>query len=386
MALVGGKKNIKGALAIGLAAVLLVLPMAASAGATDPIEETCIDPLSGAPLEANLENPSCLLDEPTIESVLSPTNELAPQPPTPSENNLAPTTSQPSGAPGQEISTVDSASSSPELQADNFDRSAPNPYRDYRPGWGPRSTVELMGILTRLGMSQREMAEVVAPFPVLGPASYSDDWGAPRHDPYFHPHEGTDVFAPRGTPVIASSNGVVTLMWSGSGPGGTSLRLTAADGTYYYYAHLDRFAPRLHMSQRAVAGEVLGFVGTTGNAEGGLPHLHFEIHPYGGAAVPPVPYLDGWLAEALAAARAAPGPTSVFSAIGDFAYRVEAAPLNQPLVASANARNGGSWAWIPILAVAIALGIWVGDANRPGLGRLREWRKSFELQIRRQAI
>jgi len=372
MALVGGEKNIKGALAIGLAAVLLVLPMAASAGPTDPIEETCIDPLSGAPLEAELKSPSCLLDEPTLEPALTPTNELAPEHPTPSENYVAPNTSQPSGSPGQEISTVGSASNSPEIQADNFDRNAPNPPLDYRPRRGPRTTIELIEILTRLGMSQREMAEVVAPFPVLGPASYSDDWGQPRYDPYFHLHQGTDIFAPRGTPVIASSNGVVTLMWSGSGPGGTSLRLTAPDGSYYYYAHLDRFASRLHMSQRVVAGEVLGYVGTTGNAENGLPHLHFEIHPYGGAAVPPIPYLDRWLAEALTTAGAAPAPTSVFSAIGDFAYRGEASPLNQPLIASEDAGHAGSWAWI--LVLAIVLGIWVGDANRPGWGRLREWR------------
>ncbi|MGH2554443.1 MAG: M23 family metallopeptidase [Actinomycetota bacterium] len=249
------------------------------------------------------------------------------------------------------------------------------------PRRGPRSTAQVIEILEGLGLSEAEIARIIAPFPILGPASYGDDWGNPRYQPYFHLHEGTDIFAPRGTPVIASSDGVVTRMATNSKVGGTSLRLTAADGTYYYYAHLDRFDPGLDQGQRVKAGEVLGFVGTSGNAEGGAPHLHYEIHPDGGAAVPPVPYLDRWLAEALATAKsleAAPAPKGLLSAIGDrvlkFAYRagetVQTAILNQPLTGSVAAMHAASWAGV--LVSAVGLWMWGRRRRAAWIGQLRE--------------
>lgn len=183
--------------------------------------------------------------------------------------------------------------------------------RDFVARRGPRSTVELLEILTRAGVFPDKIAKIVAPFPVAGQASYTDDWGAPRYLPEFHFHEGTDIFAERGTPVIASSEGVLTSMVSDTDTAGNGIRLTASDGTYYYYSHLDEFAAGLSQGDRVRSGDVIGFVGTTGNAEGGLPHLHFEIHPNGGAAVPPVPYLDRWLGEALSTAKVLAGPKSL---------------------------------------------------------------------------
>lgn len=169
------------------------------------------------------------------------------------------------------------------------------------PPAGGRSTRALLDVLFGMDMSPALLARVVAPFPVAGEATYSDDWLNPRFTPQFHLHEGTDVFAAAGTPVVASADGSV-VRGVGSGAGGNWIRLTEPDGTYYYYAHLDRFAVGLRSGESVQKGDIIGFVGTSGNAEGGTPHLHFEIHPKGGAAVPPVPYLDRWLSEALVTA------------------------------------------------------------------------------------
>lgn len=170
-----------------------------------------------------------------------------------------------------------------------------------------RSTRAFYDLIEGLGLAPQLVARLLAPFPVAGKAHYSDDWLAHRSTPAFHLHEGTDVFAAKGTPVIAAADGIVERMVRNSAVGGTSLRLTTADGTFYYYAHLDRFAPKLAEGERVQKGDVLGFVGTTGNASATAPHLHFEIHPGGGEAVSPVPYLDRWLGEALQAARTVAG-------------------------------------------------------------------------------
>ena len=78
-----------------------------------------------------------------------------------------------------------------------------------------------------------------------------------------------------------------------------------ADGTRYYYAHLESFAAGLTDGAKVIRGDILGTVGMTGDATG--PHLHFEIHPNGGAAVDPAPYLDRWLAQAASTASALSG-------------------------------------------------------------------------------
>lgn len=161
-----------------------------------------------------------------------------------------------------------------------------------------RSTSAILGRLAGLDLGPAALARLLAPFPVAGQAYYSDDFGADRHVPYDHSHEGTDVFSTAGTPVIASADGTVGRMTVSNPISGTALRVTTKGGTYFFYAHLDHFAPGLSDGDTVEKGDVLGFVGTTGNAEGTAPHLHYEIHPLGGAAVDPVPYLDQWLADA----------------------------------------------------------------------------------------
>ncbi len=114
-----------------------------------------------------------------------------------------------------------------------------------------------------------------------------NDWGFPRSGGRFH--EGNDLFARRGTPAVATVSG--TVVQTDGKLGGNQVKLLGDDGVGYYYTHLDSFGAEGRVS----AGTVIGYVGTTGNAAGGPPHVHFEIHPGGGAAVNPYPRLVGRL-------------------------------------------------------------------------------------------
>jgi murein DD-endopeptidase MepM/ murein hydrolase activator NlpD len=122
--------------------------------------------------------------------------------------------------------------------------------------------------------------------PVAGPTSFTDTWGAPRSGG--RRHEGVDMIAARGTPVAAIYAGTI-LRAQSSTLGGITLWLRSEAGDEYYYAHLDGYAPGIAGGVRVAEGEVIGYVGSTGNAPDWLPHLHFEYHPGGGAAVNPYP-------------------------------------------------------------------------------------------------
>ncbi|HVL80259.1 MAG TPA: peptidoglycan DD-metalloendopeptidase family protein [Actinomycetota bacterium] len=116
-------------------------------------------------------------------------------------------------------------------------------------------------------------------FPVQAPYSFVDSWGAPRMvgTQYEHAHQGQDIFAPMGTPVVAVVSGTVFNVGTAT-LGGNKLWLQGDDGHRYYYAHLSGYAPDGAEGRRVDAGTVLGFVGDTGNARGTPPHLHFEMH------------------------------------------------------------------------------------------------------------
>lgn len=137
--------------------------------------------------------------------------------------------------------------------------------------------------------SARVGAEFV--FPVAFPYSWSgDDWHAPRVG---HLHQGTDIFAAIGTPLYAVVNGVIERAHPvEQGLGGITLWVDGDDGNHYYYAHMTRIKPGITDGVRVRSGEVVGFVGKTGNARTTPAHLHFEIHPGGGDAINPIPILS----------------------------------------------------------------------------------------------
>lgn len=129
-------------------------------------------------------------------------------------------------------------------------------------------------------------------FPVFGDdSSYSNDWGAPRQ--HTGTHEGTDVFAPTGTPVLAVTDGVLRDVGTRPIPG-NRMWLETREGDAFFYGHLAAFAHDARDGRRVEAGDVIGFVGSTGDAERTPPHLHFEVHPNGGEAVNPYPFLRAW--------------------------------------------------------------------------------------------
>ena len=98
--------------------------------------------------------------------------------------------------------------------------------------------------------------------------------------------------ADRGTPLVSVANGtVLRLSSSETGLGGISVWLKRADGTEYFYAHMNSIAAGLAEGSAVTAGQVIGTVGNTGDARYGATHLHFEIHPGGGSAVDPYPHL-----------------------------------------------------------------------------------------------
>jgi peptidoglycan LD-endopeptidase LytH len=138
-------------------------------------------------------------------------------------------------------------------------------------------------------------APAPAPAPVSGgvacpvgqPRNYSDTWGAPRSGG--RSHRGTDILAPRGTPIYAYESGTVTRLWN-SGLGGISLYLRGDSGNIYYYTHLQGYVAGLSAGQRVSVGQQIAYNGDTGNARG-IPHLHFEVQPGGGAQVNPYPYV-----------------------------------------------------------------------------------------------
>jgi peptidoglycan hydrolase CwlO-like protein len=136
--------------------------------------------------------------------------------------------------------------------------------------------------------------------PVDPPHAYSDDFGAPRYAGGFHLHAGNDILAPRGTPIRAPFPGTATD--ASNGLGGLSVEVTGAAG-YVYNAHLSRFGTLGSVN----TGTIIGYVGDSGDAQGGPTHDHFEWHPnvipsnlhvspYGvsivGTAIDPYPYLN----------------------------------------------------------------------------------------------
>jgi murein DD-endopeptidase MepM/ murein hydrolase activator NlpD len=183
-------------------------------------------------------------------------------------------------------------------------------------------------------------------FPVAGEASFSASFRAPRTTTW---HHGIDIFAARGTPLVAVADGsLFNIGWNDVG--GNRLWLRDAAGNDFYYAHLDGYSPLAQEGASVRAGDVIGFVGDTGDAAGTPPHLHFEIHPpelasqgYDGV-VDPYPYLTAWRSGLAAGGQQSfdgwvfpvgGGPANVSTAHTHHDYPAAdiAAPLGAPLYA-----------------------------------------------------
>jgi hypothetical protein len=153
-------------------------------------------------------------------------------------------------------------------------------------------------------------------FPIVGPSSFSDDYAAPRAGTGWH--HGNDIFADRGTPVVAVADGRLSRVGVNT-LGGNRLWLTDDAGNAFYYAHLSAYAPAALEGARVTRGQVIAFVGNTGQAITTPPHLHFEVHPGGeeNESINPYPYLIAWQrgsdipkAFAQAATSTSPAPAS----------------------------------------------------------------------------
>jgi len=182
----------------------------------------------------------------------------------------------------------------------------PRPRRDYAPE--VKSTLKSAFVLALLGAAAYwswhqpfmarprmlwELSRMPPPVAVSMPVDgvsigqVADTYGAPRGSD--RSHEGVDIFAPRGTPVLSATRGVVSSLREG-GLGGRQVWVYGPSGQRHYYAHLDAWEPGLAEGDVVLEGSVLGFVGDTGNARGTPPHLHYGIYGPGGA-IDPLPLL-----------------------------------------------------------------------------------------------
>ncbi|MEW6154821.1 MAG: M23 family metallopeptidase [Actinomycetota bacterium] len=252
-----------------------------------------------APIAAQQSPPTTagLLDDllgrllPTTTTVPAPPSTEAPPPPPEDHAPSPPTAGEPSSGSGTTARTVPADA---QRVVNSVVRTGSN---------NSLALLEALRPLTDQGLTDEEAAIVgMGQFPIAGEVYWTDDWLMPRFTPQFHLHMGTDLFAARGTPVRAPVAGRVE--FASEGAGGLAAYVTTSDGTYYYLAHLDRFPKDVRSGQHVEQGQVVGFVGSTGNADDSAPHVHIQIHPRGGAAVNPKPIVDRWLAEAIAGAPA----------------------------------------------------------------------------------
>ncbi len=162
---------------------------------------------------------------------------------------------------------------------------------------------EPLPLVARKNLPDEPLVERRLIIPVLGvkPGSLMDTFNQGRTG---HIHEALDIMAPRGTPVLAADQGRVEKLFT-SKPGGLTVYQFDGSGAYcYYYAHLDGYAPGLKEGQLLHQGDVLGFVGSTGNASPAAPHLHFAIfrlgpekHWWQGTPIDPYTLLAGSAGE-----------------------------------------------------------------------------------------
>lgn len=145
--------------------------------------------------------------------------------------------------------------------------------------------------ISRVSM-QDELEELPVPVYGIEMEDINDTWGAAREEG--REHEGTDIFADRGTPVFSATPGYVVRLNIGD-RGGKNVMVIGPGGLFYYYAHFDRIAEGIRRGVPVTRDSVLGFVGNSGNASSTPTHLHFGIYPEMWDGVNPYPMLvDRW--------------------------------------------------------------------------------------------
>lgn len=154
---------------------------------------------------------------------------------------------------------------------------------------GLRATGKLdLRTAAALGLVE-EQASPISVFPVQGPCGYENTWHAPRGENRVH--LGVDIIAKEMNLLYAVADGTITKVYVDGRDvrSGNGVRITTADGTYFFYGHMHHVAEGITLGTKVKAGQVVGYVGKTGATS--TPHLHFEIHPQGGDAVDPTPYV-----------------------------------------------------------------------------------------------
>jgi hypothetical protein len=159
-----------------------------------------------------------------------------------------------------------------------------------------------LGVSAAIALAASKVPEHIV-FPVVGRVQYMDDFGAPRPG---GPHQGNDIIAAKKAPAVAAEAGKVKY-WTTSRSAGCMLYLYGESGTTYYYIHLNNdvtmkndnrgkcvkgTAYTVASGAKVASGQQIAYVGDSGDADGAHAHLHFEVHPGGGKAVSPYPYLQ----------------------------------------------------------------------------------------------
>jgi len=146
--------------------------------------------------------------------------------------------------------------------------------------------------------TQEPDTRLAMPLENVSKRAIADTWQAPRGTD--RRHEGQDIFAPRGTPILSATRGMIYNIGENN-LGGQTVSVIGSGGRVYYYAHLDSYARGIEVGDRVTTRTVLGYVGTTGNAQGTPPHLHFGVYTSAGA-INPLPLLSDRNAPAVTTA------------------------------------------------------------------------------------
>lgn len=320
----------------------------------------CLVALSSTPAGAQAGGLQELLN-----NLLKPPPAQPPAPPAPPPPAAPPPPPAPAGAkapapppPTAAQAKAAAAAAAAEARSGPFPLAVPRIKRS-----PPRSTATLLArlqpVLQKGLPLQTALLRVVSPFPVAGAANFSHDWGLPRWTPTPHLHQGTDIFAAFGTPIVTSESGTV-IAKNTVGAGGISAWVRGDSGMAYYYAHMQGWVKGLSVGQRVEKGAIIGFVGNSGNAEDGSSHLHFEMHPGGSPGTPardPKPFLDDALRQAEEQALALAGGTPAGTVASTLLPSV-ALPITRredKLLAAASMRAPGDLMWFSVLEPALGV-------------------------------